>query len=227
MPRPAARPGQRRTRTLRLRPQSASLRRRLRIPLRRLVPRRRQRTALPRARPQSASPRRRLLRTPRQPRPRPPALPLLPLPPMPRRQPRPAALTNRKLRRTQLLPPPAPRRRPVTPAPHQRRRAIAATLPAPAPQRLRLQRRPLLPAPAAKATPAPTANSGNTTSARTPATPAAQQTPPANSNGMVWVNTDSGVYHKPGTRYYGKTKQGKYMSEADAQKAGYRAAEKN
>ena len=43
---------------------------------------------------------------------------------------------------------------------------------------------------------------------------------------MVWVNTDSGVYHKPGTRYYGKTKQGKYMTEADAQKAGYRAAGK-
>jgi len=57
--------------------------------------------------------------------------------------------------------------------------------------------------------------------------PAAQQAPPANSNGMVWVNTDSGVYHKPGSRYYGKTKQGKYMSEADAIKAGYRASEKN
>jgi hypothetical protein len=41
---------------------------------------------------------------------------------------------------------------------------------------------------------------------------------------MVWVNADSGVYHKPGTRWYGKTKQGKYMTEADAQKAGYRAA---
>jgi len=41
---------------------------------------------------------------------------------------------------------------------------------------------------------------------------------------MVWVNTDSGVYHKPGTRWYGKTKQGKYMTEADAQKASYRAA---
>jgi hypothetical protein len=43
---------------------------------------------------------------------------------------------------------------------------------------------------------------------------------------MVWVNTDSGIYHKPGTRWYGKTKQGKYMTEADAQKAGYRAAER-
>jgi len=47
-----------------------------------------------------------------------------------------------------------------------------------------------------------------------PSPPPTQQTRPANSTGMVWVNTDSGIYHKPGTRYYGKTKQGKYMSEA-------------
>ena len=42
--------------------------------------------------------------------------------------------------------------------------------------------------------------------------------------GQVWVNLDSGVYHYPNTRYYGKTKSGKYMSEADAMKAGYHAA---
>ena len=65
------------------------------------------------------------------------------------------------------------------------------------------------------------------TQAKPAATPAVQQAAPANGNGMVWVNTDSGIYHKPGSRYYGKTKQGKYMSEADAIKAGYRAAEKN
>ncbi|HXN94164.1 MAG TPA: hypothetical protein VN879_06655 [Candidatus Acidoferrales bacterium] len=41
---------------------------------------------------------------------------------------------------------------------------------------------------------------------------------------MVSVNTDSGVYHEPGTHWYGKTKRGKYMTEADARKAGYRAA---
>lgn len=52
----------------------------------------------------------------------------------------------------------------------------------------------------------------------------AQQTPPANNSGMVWVNAVSGVYHKPGTHWYGKTKKGKYMTEADAQKAGYRPA---
>lgn len=42
--------------------------------------------------------------------------------------------------------------------------------------------------------------------------------------GTVWVNLDSGVYHYPNSRYYGKTKSGKYMSEADAEQAGYRAA---
>lgn len=60
------------------------------------------------------------------------------------------------------------------------------------------------------------------------ATPvAAQQSPSANTSGMVWVNTESGVYHQPGSRYYGKTKQGKYMSEADAIKAGYRPSDRN
>lgn len=67
----------------------------------------------------------------------------------------------------------------------------------------------------------------STTATSTAAPSAAPQTPPANSSGMVWVNTDSGVYHKPGTRYYGKTKHGKYMLEADAIKAGYHAAGKS
>ena len=40
----------------------------------------------------------------------------------------------------------------------------------------------------------------------------------------VWVNTKSSVYHCPGTRWYGGTKQGKYMGECDARKAGYRPA---
>jgi hypothetical protein len=48
----------------------------------------------------------------------------------------------------------------------------------------------------------------------------------AKSSGMVWVNTDSGVYHKGG-RWYGKTKQGKFMSEADAKAAGFKASEKD
>jgi len=38
---------------------------------------------------------------------------------------------------------------------------------------------------------------------------------------MVWVNTETKVYHKSGDPYFANTKHGKCMSEADAQKAGY------
>ena len=40
----------------------------------------------------------------------------------------------------------------------------------------------------------------------------------------VWVNTNSGIYWCPGSRWYGKTKQGKYMKECEARQAGYRPA---
>src|ERR1700676_544105 len=63
--------------------------------------------------------------------------------------------------------------------------------------------------------------------AKPAASQSAQQSPPASNNTMVWVNTESRIYHKPGSRYYGKTKQGKYMTEADAIKAGYRPSEKH
>jgi hypothetical protein len=49
----------------------------------------------------------------------------------------------------------------------------------------------------------------------------AQQPP---EKGMVWVNTSTKVYHKEGDRYYGNTKSGKFMTEADAIKAGYKPA---
>jgi len=38
---------------------------------------------------------------------------------------------------------------------------------------------------------------------------------------QVWVNTKSGKYWKPGSRYYGKTKQGEYLSEEEATQKGY------
>ncbi len=43
-------------------------------------------------------------------------------------------------------------------------------------------------------------------------------------NGQVWVNTDTHVYHKSGSRFYGKTKQGKYLSEQEAIKEGDKPA---
>lgn len=41
---------------------------------------------------------------------------------------------------------------------------------------------------------------------------------------VVWVNTRSGVYHLPRTRYYGSTSRGVYMCRRDADSQGYRPA---
>lgn len=49
-----------------------------------------------------------------------------------------------------------------------------------------------------------------------------QQT--GNPDAKVWVNTSSDVYHCPGTRWYGNTKQGEFMSQRKAQDTGKRPA---
>ncbi len=39
---------------------------------------------------------------------------------------------------------------------------------------------------------------------------------------VVWLNTASGIYHEQGMRWYGRTKQGAYVCEKEADAAGDR-----
>jgi hypothetical protein len=79
------------------------------------------------------------------------------------------------------------------------------------------------------ATPAAVANSAATPAASPAAKKHKAPEPQAvqaagGGNGQVWVNNETHVYHKEGSKWYGKTKQGKYMSEADAVKEGDKPA---
>jgi hypothetical protein len=56
-----------------------------------------------------------------------------------------------------------------------------------------------------------------------PAVPVDQPAASGGGDDKVWVNTASNVYHCAGTRYYGKTKAGLYMTQTQARAKGHRA----
>jgi hypothetical protein len=56
--------------------------------------------------------------------------------------------------------------------------------------------------------------------------PSAAEIAAAKASGKVWVNLTTGVYHRGG-RWYGKTKNGKFVTPEEAKKAGYKPSKRD
>lgn len=69
---------------------------------------------------------------------------------------------------------------------------------------------------------APAAAPASTPAAKAKATPSATPAPGGGA-GKVWLNTATNVYHCEGTKWYGTTKAGAYMTEAEAKAKGAHA----
>ena len=78
--------------------------------------------------------------------------------------------------------------------------------------------------PAQTQAPASAPTPSRTEAARPAPVPKVEAPAQGGGNGQVWVNLDSKIYHYQGDRFYGKTKNGKYMTEKEAVQAGYRAS---
>jgi hypothetical protein len=77
------------------------------------------------------------------------------------------------------------------------------------------------PSAAPAATPAPASAPTHAAASTPPKSSTADKTAaPGGGPGLVWVNTDSNVYHCYGTHWYGTTKAGKYMPESQATASG-------
>ncbi|MEP6963448.1 MAG: helix-hairpin-helix domain-containing protein [Acidobacteriota bacterium] len=73
----------------------------------------------------------------------------------------------------------------------------------------------------AVSTATPPAAASQAVPAKSASAPAAVRAPGGGA-GLVWVNPATKVFHRQGDQWYGKTKDGKYLTEAEALKAGFR-----